>query len=288
MIPPVFMHSAKNRAFRQLRFSQPGLVMGLLTLLVCSLGCKAIVPSNNRTWAPDQARLPIGDISSDHVKIHNVRNCRYAAADEYIVQYYDKDVRLSDVQTVDFIVVPFQETPSIAHTMLSFGMKDGTYLVSSVEIRKEVNEEYSAWKGFFNQYELMYVIGDERDIINLSSNYYKSDVYLYRTIATPVQAQELFVDVIERANQLAAHPEFYNTVTNNCTTNIVAQVNEIAPKKIRYDVRVLLPGYSDEYAYSLGLLDTSVPFEELRARSKINQLAARYRDDADFSEKIRR
>lgn len=264
------------------------LAMALLCLVSGTIGCKAIVASNNRTWAPDQAKLPISEINGDKITIHNVRNCRYATSDDYVVQYYDKEIRLSDVQSVDFIVVPFKDTPSIAHTMLSFGMKDGDYLVSSVEIRKESHEEYSAWKGFFNQYELMYVIGDERDIINLSSNYYKSDVYLYRTIAQPEQAQELLLDVVKRANQLAARPEFYNTLTNNCTTNIVSHVNKIAPKSIPYDMRILLPGYSDEYAYSLGLLDNRVPFEQLHREAKINELAERYRDDADFSQLIRR
>ncbi|MEW4561748.1 DUF4105 domain-containing protein [Bremerella sp. JC770] len=264
------------------------MVLGMLCLGFLSTGCKAIVAQNNRNWAPDQAKLPISEVHGDQITIHNVRNCRYATADDYVVQYYDKDIRLSDIQTVDFIVVPFKDTPSVAHTMLSFGMSDGQYLVSSVEIRKEANEEYSAWKGFFNQYELMYVIGDERDVINLSSNYYKSDVYLYRTVAQPEQAQELFLDVVKRANQLAASPEFYNTVTNNCTTNIVSHVNKIAPKSVPYDMRILLPGYSDEYAYSLGLLDTSIPFAQLRSESKINQLAERYRDDENFSQYIRR
>ncbi|WP_233199094.1 MULTISPECIES: DUF4105 domain-containing protein [Pirellulaceae] len=264
------------------------MVLGMLCLGIFSTGCKAIVATNNRNWAPDQAKLPISEVNGDHIKIHNVRNCRYATSDNYVVQYYDKDIRLSDIQTVDFVVVPFKDTPSVAHTMLSFGLADGQYLVSSVEIRKEANEEYSAWKGFFNQYELMYVIGDERDVINLSSNYYNSDVYLYRTVAKPEQAQELFLDVVKRANKLAADPEFYNTITNNCTTNIVSHVNKIAPKSVPYDMRILLPGYSDEYAYSLGLLDTSVPFEQLRSESKINQLAHRYRDDENFSQYIRR
>lgn len=262
-----------------------------LLLAVCCLfagGCKALVPTNNRTWAPDQARLPIAEFHGDDIIIHNVRNCRYVTSDDYVVQYYDKRIRLSDVETVDFVVVPFDDTPSIAHTMLSFGTKEGDYLVSSVEIRKEHDEEYSPWKGFFNQYELMYVIGDERDLINLSSNYYESDVYLYRTVASPEQAQALLVDVLRRANKLAATPEFYNTLTNNCTTNIVSHVNKISPKRVPYDVRILLPGYSDEYAYQLGLLDNRLPFEQLRQASRINHLAERYRDDDRFSQLIRR
>jgi len=172
--------------------------------------------------------------------------------------------------------------------MLSFGFKNGEYLVSSVEIRKEHDEAYDPIAGFFNKYELMYVIGDERDIINLSSNYYKSKVYLYRTVATPAQAQAIFVDVLERANKLAVKPEFYNTLTNNCTTNIVSHANKIVPNRIPYDLRILLPGYSDEYAYQLGLLDNSIPFEQLRKNSEINRMAEQHRDSPDFSRAIRR
>ncbi|EAQ77098.1 lipoprotein N-acyltransferase Lnb domain-containing protein [Blastopirellula marina] len=251
-------------------------------------GCASIIPNNARNWAPDQTRLPSYENVGGKVTIHNVRNCRYASSDNYVIQYYDKQFNLSDIQSVDFIVAPFNDTPAVAHTMLSFGLASGDQIVSSVEIRKEADEEYSAWKGFLNQYELMYVIGDERDIINLSSNEYKSDVYLYPTIATPQQSQALLIDVLERANQLAVKPEFYNTVTNNCTTNIVRHVNDLAPDKVRYNYKVLLTGYSDSYAYELGLLDQSVPFEELKKRSLISELAEKYEYDPDFSAKIRR
>ncbi|MGY8766886.1 MAG: Lnb N-terminal periplasmic domain-containing protein [Pirellulales bacterium] len=260
----------------------------IVFLLFIAQGCKIIAPSNERTWAPDQAKLPVIDFQDDQVTIHNVRNCRYTAHDEYIVQHYDKQLKLGEIQSVDYLVVPFEDTPSIAHTMLSFGLEDGTNLISSVEIRKEEGEAYSAFKGFFNQYELMYVIGDERDIVNLSSNYYQSKVYLYPTVATPEQSQQLFLDIVNRANQLAKKPEFYNTLTNNCTTNIVRHVNQLAPNRVPYDLRILFPGNSDEYAYDLGLLNTSVPFEELKQRSKINHLAEKYQHDSDFSNKIRR
>ncbi|MEX1040063.1 MAG: DUF4105 domain-containing protein [Pirellulaceae bacterium] len=262
----------------------------LCAMLVClTSGCKVVIPSNQRIWAPDQAKLPyaIFHAGGDEITLQNVRNCRYATENDYVVQHYDKTFKLSDVQSVDYVVVPFEETPNIAHTMLSFGLTDDRYLATSVEIRKEDHEEYSPWRGFFNQYELMYVIGDERDIINLSSNYYESDVYLYRTVASPEQSQKMLKDVLKRANKLAHKPEFYNTLTNNCTTNIVRHANQLAPNKIPFDMRVVLPGKSDEYAYELGLLDTTVPFEQLKQQAKINDLAAKHRYSPDFSKLIR-
>ena len=49
----------------------------------------------------------------------------------------------------------------------------------SIETRKERGEEYSAFKGSFKQFELAYVIADERDLIGLRTNHRGEDVYLY-------------------------------------------------------------------------------------------------------------
>jgi hypothetical protein len=172
--------------------------------------------------------------------------------------------------------------------MLSFGFDDGEYLAASVEVRREKGEKYAFLNGIRQKYEIMYVLGDERDLVNLRTNYRKADVYLYRGRATREQVRDLFVDVMKRTNKLAVEPEFYNTFTNNCTTNIVRHINRLAPNRVPYSIHVLLPGLSDRLAYDLGLIDTSVPFEEAKRQAKINYLAEVYRDDPDFSQRIRR
>src|SRR5690606_3335397 len=126
------------------------------------------------------------------------------------------------------------------------------------------------WLGSARQYEIMYVVADERDVIQLRANHRDEDVYRYRTTATPEQAQLLFVDVMQRTNELATHPEFYDTITNNCTTNIVRHVNRIQPNRLAYDWRVLLPGYSDQLAYQQGLIERHGTFEQTRARAHVN------------------
>jgi hypothetical protein len=252
---------------------------------------KAIRPSNVRNWSSDQLLVPSAEISGEEVTVRNVRNCHYLEEGSYVTDYYDKSFSLAGVRTVDFIVCPFPDTPAIAHTMLSFGI-DGReggrdYLVASVEIRKEAGEEYSAWKGSARQYELMYVLADEEDALDLRIHHRGEDVYLYRTTATPEQARALLVDVLRRANQLAQEPEFYDTLTNNCTLNIVRHINRLYPDRVSFDYRVLLPGHSDRLAYDLGLIERHGTFAETKARAHINDLAEPRKGDARLSEQIR-
>jgi hypothetical protein len=248
---------------------------------------KATRPSNDRQWDPLHAKLARAERHGQYVTIYNIRNTEYRSEQDFTVRYYDKTFDLEKLKTVDFIVVPFPDNPAIAHTMLSFGFDDQEYLAVSVETRREKHETYSALAGFFNQYEIIYVLGDERDLIQLRTHHWMNDVYIYRTIATPEQARRLFLDVLDRVNALNEHPEFYNTLTNNCTTNIRRHVNRVFGEKIPKDYRVLVTGYSDRLAYELGLLESAGSFEETRRRARVNPLAYRYGDRPDFSRKIR-
>lgn len=235
--------------------------------------------------------LPYVEFQGEQVVVHNVRNCKYFANDVYLVDYYDKTIDLNSVCGVDFIEVPFKATPALAHVMISFdlAMPDGKHdhLAVSVETRKQRNEDYNPVKGAFNQYELMYVVADERDVIQFRTNYNNEDVYLYHTVATPQDARALLTDVLGRVNQIAVEPEFYNTLTNNCESNIVRHVNRIRPHRIRADYRLLLPGYSDELAYDEGLIERHGTYKETREQAYVNPAAQRYAGRDDFSEMIR-
>jgi hypothetical protein len=263
----------------------PWLVAAALT--ACLPGCNVLVPSNARQWSPDQALLAYARFDGERVTVHNIRNCAYSSADNFTVEHYDKTFDLGELDSVDFIMVPFSDMPGGAHTFLSFGFGGRDYLAVSVEIRKELGEAYSSLKGFVNGYEIMYVIGDERDLIQLRTIHRLDDVYVYRAKASPAQSRALFVDVLERANKLVDEPEFYNTLTNNCTTNVLRHVNRIATRKVPYTYQVLLPAYSDRLAYDMGLLDTRLPFEEMKRRARVNPLAFVHRDRPDFSAVIR-
>ena len=246
-------------------------------------------PSNERQWVPEMATLPyvIANPGSSAMTIKNVRNSKYVTADDYIVQHYDRTIDLSDIQSADYIVAPFNGAAALAHTMVSFGLSDGSFLVVSVEVRKEQGEKYSALQGLGRKFELMYIVGDEKDLIRIRTGHKDTAVYVYPTVAKPIHAQALFVDIMTRVNKLAVEPEFYNTLTNNCTTNLKTHVNRIADGRLKYDWRVLLPAHSAKYAYDLGLLDNSIPFNDLQSLALVNDLADRYYDAPDFSHKIR-
>jgi Domain of unknown function (DUF4105) len=245
--------------------------------------------SNEGDWIPELKVLAQASFERDQVTIRNVRNCEFLTYRDCLVDYYDRTYDLTQIQSVDFIVVPFSDNKAIAHTMLSFGFANGDHVGISVEVRLENGEAYDAARGLLGEYELIYVIADERELILARTEHRNCDVYLYRTTASPEMARLLFTDMLQRANQLREHPEFYDTLSNNCTTNIVEHINKIAPGRVPYDYRVLLPGYADELGYELGLLDNSVPFGELKKRSRINEIAHRFKDEKGrgFSAKIR-
>lgn len=246
-------------------------------------------PRLDRDWNNDQAIMPRAEINGDQVKISNIRNIDYTTTSDYKVDYYDKTFDLNSLKQVWFMVEPFNDSDiGAAHTIVSFEFEGDQFVSVSVEIRKEKGESFGAVKGLFNQYELMYVIADERDVIKLRSNYRKDKVYLYPVRAEKAKAKELFLSMITRADDLGENPQFYNTITNNCTTNIAKHVNTVTTSKVPfYDLRYLFPAYSDELAYEHGLIDTDLTLEEARVKYLINERAEKYANDPNFSRRIR-
>lgn len=245
-------------------------------------------PSNDRDWNSDQKVLSYAEIQGDMVKVYNIRNFTYASTTEFTESYYDAAFDLQKLKKVWYIVEPFSGIPGSAHTFLSFEFEGDVFVAVSVEIRKEKGESFHPVKGLFNQYEIMYVWGDEKDLIQLRSNHRNDKVFVYPVRADKQKIQELFLDMARRTNDLKDTPEFYNTLTNTCTTNIVYHVNTVSSKKIPLiHTSVVLPESSDMFAYERGLLDTTLSFEEARKRFYINDRALKYANTVDFSVKIR-
>ena len=242
-------------------------------------------PSNDRNWTPDLAVLPYAEINGDRVTIHNIRNCDYRSETDFDVRHYDRTVNLSDLRSVDLYMV-YWGSPLMAHTMMSFGFGDDAYVCFSIETRKEQGEGYSAVKGLFRQFELTYVIADERDVVRLRTNYRNGeDAYLYRLKTTPEAARQLFLDYVNRANRLREHPEWYNAVTDNCTTGIRTQ--RAATDRAPWDYRVLVNGLGNELLYARGRIATNLPLAQIKELGHINARAKDADKDEDFSRLIR-
>lgn len=270
---------------------RPVLLMLLLIALVAGL-CWAVFvwpkqPSNERDWSPDQARLATAAFDGDAVTLRNVRNARYRSVDDFDVQWETRAYRLSELESAWFIVEPFADWRGPAHTFLSFGFRDGRHLAVSAEVRRQRGEAFSALKGLLRGYELMIVVGEERDLIGLRALHRRDDVFLYRLKATPDEARALFEKLMAKANALAERPAFYNTLTANCTTTIVDAVEMLRPGTVPLSWRTWVTGYSDDLAYDLGLIDTDLPRETYREAHRINALAERAGEAQDFSAAIR-
>ena len=246
----------------------------------------SIEPSNQRDWQTEVAVLPYATMDRDRVTLHDVRNFEYRTEQDFEVRYDDRTFDLRALDAVDLIAV-YWAGDAIAHIMVSFGFA-GEHVAISIETRKEKGEAYSSIAGFFKQYELIYVVGGERDLIRVRTNYRRPEelVYLYRTRAGPEAARRLFLEYVEKINRLRDSPEFYNTLTTNCTTDVWLLVRALSGR-FPLDWRVLLSGHFPEYAYDLGSLDTSLPFAELKARSLINDKAHAAHQAPDFSRRIR-
>jgi len=245
-------------------------------------------PLTDRNWIPNHARQATAERNGDFVTLRNIRNTTYRTATDYTTSYFDATYPLAELRSVDFLGVPFKGLPSVAHIEVSFGFADGRHLGVSVEARYEVGESYDPLGGVCNQFELIYVVVDERDMIRMNTDINRNDVYLYRLNLTQPEIQALFLDIMNRANKLSTQPEFYHTVKNNCTSNIIAHVNNVRPNAIPREYRAILPGYLDHLLYDVNLIATDAPtFKEARSLAKINSLAEQYRNTEYFSAGIR-
>ena len=252
-----------------------------------------VQPSNERVWAEDQRLLPEIVIDGQQVTIKNFRDFRYRSADDPIPQYQDFTFSLDQVESAWFLIQRFTRFEGMAHTFVSFGIdtpQGKKYFSISVEIRREDQELYSPIRGIYRNYELMYVVGSEQDLIGVRTNVRENDrVFLYRANATPQQSRDLFLQFAKRIESLRIDPEFYGTFLNNCTNNIVAHTWQLTAEPINpLSPRIILPGYSASVAYELGLIGSpDQSFDDLQSASRIDQLAREAGISDAFSEAIR-
>lgn len=271
---------------RRWRWRAVGAYLVLFALLL--VWWRGIKPSNERDWQADVAKPAYAEIEGDIVMVRNIRNFAYRSETDYIPAWYDKRFDLSALEGVDLVAV-YWMGPAIAHTFVSFAFAGGDHLAMSIETRKEKGEGYSTLRGFFRQYELFYVAADERDVIRLRTNYRHDppeDVYVYRVRGPIENGRRVFIEYMKKMNALRTSPEFYNTLTTNCTTDIWYNTL-VNAEHLPFSWKILASGYVPEYLYETGRLDTRLPFPELQRRAHVNARAQAADAAADFSQRIR-
>ena len=246
-----------------------------------------IPASNQRDWQSEVARTPYATIHGDTVTVHNVRNFSYRTETDFDPVWETRTYDLRELDSADLIAV-YWAGKAIAHIMLSFGFAGRDYLAVSIETRKEKGEGYSTLAGFFRQYELYYVVADERDVVRVRTTYRKpqEDVYIYRVQGSSGNLRRVFLDYLNSINELHQQPRFYNTLLTNCTTSVWLHTR-MNPESPPLSWKILLSGYVPDYLHDLGRLDTSMSFAELERRSLVNARAHAAEKDPAFSQRIR-
>ena len=260
--------------------------------LVVALGFAAVLvwwstlrPSNDREWSADNLRTPWAEQDGDLLTVHDVRNFDYRSETDFTARYEDRTVDLSKLRGVDLFLV-YWGSPLIAHTIMSWDFEGSPPIAISIETRKEGKEQYSAIAGFFRQYEILYVVADERDLVRLRTNYRGENVFLYRLNVPLDVARALLLDYVATINGLRDRPEWYNALTENCTTTIRMHTRRINNAG-SFDWRMLANGYLDEMLYERGLVYTGMPFAELKTMSSVDWRGKAADQDPAFSERIR-
>lgn len=242
----------------------------MLAVVLATTTILVRTPSHDRDWEVGQEKLPRIVFADEQFTIENLRDFNwtgpFAAEQNYISDSFD----LRDTDSVDVIISHFSDFEGLAHIFLSFGFVDGRHVSLSLETRREVGEKFSPYWGLLDQYEIIYVLATDRDLIGLRTGHRNERVYIYPTIATPEQAQELFMRLTANINGVYEQPVMYNTLFHNCTNEITRQVEGMTTIEFPLTYKSILPGYFDEVLYEVGIIDNTVAFEEVRRANLVN------------------
>lgn len=273
------------RKIVRIAFRLLGVVILFLILIVAIVHIVR-TPSHDRDWETGQEKLPHIVFEGDRFTIENLRDFTWTGPFEAEKNYITDSFDLRDMKSVDVIISHFAEFEGLAHIFLSFGFEDGRHVSISLESRREKGEKFSPFWGLLDQFEMMYVVATDRDIIGLRTGHRNERVYIYPTVATPQKARELFVRLAESINSIYDKPVMYNTLFRNCTNEITRKVETMTTLDFPMTYKSILPGYFDEVLYEVGVIDTSKPFAELRRASRVNNALVN-EEDPNFAVHVR-
>lgn len=246
-----------------------------------------VTPDTNVEWSPEQARHPIVEVDGDKVHVQNVRNFTWRSRTDFTPGFYDRTYDVSKLDSMYYVVAPMPGLDAVAHVFVCFGFSDGQTVAVSVEGRRRLGQPYQLIPSMFRQLQLMYVVGDERDVVGLRGAVWEVPVYFYPANSTPERMRAIFTSMMEGAHQLEEHPEFYNLIWNNCMTRILMHLRRLGGHTLPHDLQVLLTGLSDRVAFRLGYIDTDLTFAQARRAFRIDQWMRTAPLDEEFGKRMR-
>ena len=247
-------------------------------------------PSNDRSWVNDNNKLAKAEFEDNLVTIRNVRDFRWRTTKDFDENWIDMKFDLNKISKLWFVLEYFEpKRKQMAHTIMVFESEDGERIACSIEVRREKGERYHPLKGLFRQYELIYVWSTESDVIGVRTRCRRKSVtHLFEAIVLgPGNERRMFESYLNRTNKLRISPEWYNTITNTCSTNIVRHVNEVYPGRVPRTMAILLPGISPRILKKNNLVKMGASIDESMESSKIDEKAINWNGESDFGDWIR-
>lgn len=244
-------------------------------------------PNPNLKWSPEQARQPHVEIDGNLVHIDHVRNFTWRTATDFTPGFYNRTYDVDKLDSMYYVVASMPKWEGVAHVFVCFGFSDGQAVAVSVEGRREEGRPYRLIPSMFRQFQMIYVIGDERDVVGLRGAIWKKPVYFYPVRSTPERKRAIFLDMMERAHSLEEHPEFYHLIFNNCMNNITYHLRRLGGRDVPSDLQVLLTGFSDRVAFYMGFIDTELPFQAAREAFRVDPWIQTVPLDENFSRGLR-
>lgn len=264
--------------------------LGFLFLAAVWIRVHKLRPSNDRSWVNDNERNATIEFDGDIAKITNLRDFNWRTSKDFDKRWINEDYDLREVEAIWLTLEYFDpKLRQMAHTILSFEFKDGRRLACSIEVRREKGERYHPVRGLFREYELIYVWAKESDVIGVRTRCRKNSVtHLFKAVVLGEgNERRMLESYLRRTNDLVASPEWYNTLTNTCTTNIVRHVNEVYPGRVPRAISILMPGLSPKLLERANLIKMSGTLDETLAASVIDAKAKAWDGESDFGDAIR-
>lgn len=277
----------KDRKLQPWRAQRISLVAMGISVLVAALFFTLVRPDPNLNWAADHAHHPQVTFSGDIVTVKNFRNFTWRTSTDFDPKWEERTYDLSTITSMYYVVVPIRQIAGVAHVFVCFGFSDGQHVALSVEGRRVVGRPYRVIQSMFRQYQIIYVIGDERDVVGLRGAVWKNEVRFWPAATSPDRVRAIFVSMLEQAHSLEKNPEFYHLLVNNCMTNITRHLRALGGHSLPYDFWLLLTGLSDRAAFRLGYFDTHLPFEEARRAFTVDDWMRTTPLDEGFAQRLR-
>ena len=260
--------------FQPHRYFLSGAVALMITI---SLLWETIKPSHEADWSAEYERLPLIQWQADRntFTIRDLRDFHFRTTSDFDVRYISENFRLSDLKAIDFLAVywpqPCEE--EIAHIMLRFRFDDGKNFLVSSETRRPEGSKYGAINNLYKQSGKIYILATEQDILSLRTHIRdpQERVYIYELNLTAAQRETILRNLIDRINDLHPHPQFYNTLTGNCFTELLPSMKAGLDMPF-FHYAYLVSGRAPETFFKAGYLKKKgdETFEELKAQSYLN------------------